>query len=72
MKHYFLFGGTICNILQNDGLKAAVKYAKSNSDWYVYVFEDGVTTPYDLLCWYDGYNGWCCLEEKEYKKLNNI
>jgi hypothetical protein len=72
MKHYFLFGGEVCRELMDGGIKAAIKCAKTQSDWAVFVFEDGITTPEELMEAADGWSNWACLTEKEYKKLNNI
>ena len=72
MKHYFLFGAGICRALNDGGMRAACKYARNTYDLSVFCFEDGITTPEELMEAADGWGDWACLTEKEYKKLNNI
>jgi len=73
MKHYFLFGETVVKIYDEEGVDALVQ---KNEEEYldsamVFVFEDGVTSPADLLCAFNGYSDYSCITEEEYEKLKD-
>jgi len=72
MKHHFLFGSDICRELNDGGIKAAVKYAKNDSGFGLFIFEDGITTPFELLEAAQGWDDYACLDEKELKRLEKI
>ena len=73
MKHYFLFGESAVEIYGEDGVDALIE---QNEEEYlgsteVFVFEDGITSPADLLCAFNGYGDYSCITEEEYEKLKD-
>lgn len=67
---YFLFGEMVCRELETEGIKAAVKMAKENG-YGMYVWDEN-STPADLLCEADGWNGWMQLTKRQYDAFGKI
>ncbi len=69
-KTYFLFGESAVYRYQTKGINSVVKaYEAGQISYTTFVWEDGKTTPQDLLLAYQGNNDFCIITEKEYNKL---
>jgi hypothetical protein len=72
MKHYFLFGEAACFDYGNggtDGVIAAINNEETTEEFSLFVFEDGVTAPVDLLYAYSGNGDYSCITEEDYNRL---
>ena len=70
-KQYFLFGEQISRILEQDGIEKAVEAAKSGVGYAIYVWDEN-STPNELLCEAEGWEGWITLTTAQYNKLSVI
>jgi hypothetical protein len=74
-KSYFLFGGEACSTYLNaeNGIpEFAETYEQKSFSATLFVWEDGVTTPTDLLGAFCGNDDYICLTEDEYDQLKEI
>jgi hypothetical protein len=68
-KVYFLFGEYVTDVLENDGLKAALEAAKIEV-WSTYVWDED-STPQELLAEAYGWEGWMEITEEQYNAFQN-
>jgi len=63
-KQYFLFGEQVCRALEVEGIESAIKTAEDNGIG-LYVWNE-TSTPAELLCEADGWNGWMQITKRQY------
>jgi hypothetical protein len=71
MKKYFLFGQEASIIYMDEGFKELLDNI-NYLGYAVFVFEEGRTSPLELLEAYDGWNGFAEITEEEYNILSNL
>lgn len=73
MKHFFLFGKNACAAIAEENVNGLLEAYENNAvdSIDLFVFEDGVTTPTDLLGAFCGHEDYYCLSEEEYNALKS-
>ena len=71
-KQYFLFGGEITRILENDGIAKAIEAAKNDGTNYGLYEWDENSTPQALLDAADGWEGWMVITTAQYNKFAKL
>jgi len=73
-KYYFLFGGDACSSYsqKEDIQEFEEAYNQENFSATLFLYEEGVNTPVDLLAEFSGNEDYICLTEEEFNELKNI
>ena len=72
MDTYFLFGSPTCTIFGDEGVDGLVEAFETDAiteEPTVFKFEDGVTTPTELLGAFCGFEDYICISEEEYEEI---
>lgn len=71
MFTYFLFGSPTCTVFGDEGVDGLIEAHEAGAiqEPTVFKFEDGVTTPTDLLGAFSGFEDYICLDEDEYENI---
>ncbi|OEY71970.1 hypothetical protein [Salegentibacter salarius] len=68
MKKYFIFGKRAVLALEDGDLDGVVE-AIDDLEGDVFIFEEGVTQPHDLLAAYSNWTDYAYLSDKEYSEI---
>lgn len=73
-KYYFLFGQDACAAYsqREDFEEFKEAYDQEDFNCTLFVYEDGVTSPVDLLSEFYGKDDYICLTKEEYEELKEI
>jgi hypothetical protein len=73
MKHFYLFGKNACAAIAEENVNGLLEAYENDAvdSIELFVFEDGVTTPTDLLAAFCGHEDYYCLSEEEYNALKS-
>lgn len=73
MKHFYLFGKNACAAIAEENVNGLLEAYENDAvdSIDLFVFEDGITTPTDLLAAFCGHEDYYCLSEEEYNALKS-
>jgi hypothetical protein len=69
---YFLFGIDACQILLHEGQEKFLEWAKEETEFSVFRFEENFSHPIDLLNSYDGWGEFSAITEELFNKIQEL
>lgn len=72
LKHWFLFGKIVDTYFEEEGFEETFALAKKQNNWKIFMYDERLNEPHEMLDAYIGWDRYAMITEDEYNQLSAL